>query len=157
MAARALADKIVRGDIAPGVYRIDTGVRPDPLVDALQAHGWRVFVIDGKMVKDKTAFLRVAGQALAFPDYAGHNWDAFEELINDLSWAAAPGYAILYDGVYPFAAAQPRAWRIARDILQASVGEWQRQQVPLIVLLRKSWHTNRDLPLLAEARTGAKR
>jgi hypothetical protein len=157
MAARTLADKLVQGDITPGVYRLDTDVRPIPLVDALQAQGWRVFVIDGTMVKDKVAFLRVAGEAMAFPAYAGANWDAFEELINDLSWAPAPGYAILYDGVRPFAEAQPRAWRTARDILQASAAEWQRRDIPLVVLLRKSWYTNRDLPLLGGPRTGAKR
>jgi hypothetical protein len=159
MAARSLADsladKIVQGEIAPGVYRIAADIRPEPLAAALQAHGWRVFGIDGKMVRDKASFLRVAGQALAFPAYAGHNWDAFEELVNDLSWAPGRGYAILYDDVYRFATAQPTAWQTARDILQSAVAEWRGQQVPLVVLLRKCWYTNRDIPLITGARTGA--
>ncbi|MCC6169896.1 MAG: barstar family protein [Caldilineaceae bacterium] len=153
--AHSLADKLVQGDIAPGIYRIATAIRPAPLAAALRAQGWRVFVIDGKMIRDKASFLRAAGQALDFPAYAGHNWDAFEELVNDLSWAPARGYVILYEDAYHFAAAQPAAWQTARAVLQAAVAEWSEQQIPLVVLLRKSWYTNHDLPLIAEARIGA--
>ena len=65
-------------------------------------------------------FLLAAGQALAFPGYYGRNWDAFEEMVNDLSWLPAAGYVILYDYVYRFAAAQPEAWQVALAILQSA-------------------------------------
>ncbi len=155
MAAHDLANRLVRGEITPGVYRIATAIQPAPLAAALSAQGWRVFQIDGKMIEDKASFLRVAGQAMRFPGYAGHNWDAFEELVTDLSWAPAPGYAIVYDTVYRFAAAQPAQWQTARAIFQSAVNEWRQQHIPLVVLLRKSWYWNRDLPALDDGPAGA--
>lgn len=155
MTASRLAGQIVRGAIAPGIYRMPTRVRPAPLADTLSAAGWRVFVIDGKMITDKASFLRGAAEAMAFPAYAGHNWDAFEELVNDLSWTPAKGYVLVYDTTYPFAAAQPAAWQTARAILQDAVAAWERLHVPLFVLLRKNWHWNRDIPALDDAPEGA--
>lgn len=149
MTDHPIADLILRGRIAPGVYRVAGDVALAPVAAALSAQGWRVFEINGKMIEDKAAFLQAVGQAMAFPAYAGHNWDAFEELITDLSWAPAPGYAILYDGVYPFASAQPDNWKTARAILQSAVAEWRKQHIPMFVLLRKNWNWNRDLPALS--------
>lgn len=35
------------------------------------------------------------GVALNFPSYFGGNWDAFLDMITDLSWTPAPGYVVL--------------------------------------------------------------
>lgn len=34
----------------------------------------------------KKAVLEAVGNALAFPDYFGGNWDSFEECVRDLNW-----------------------------------------------------------------------
>jgi len=50
----------------------------------------RVPVLDGRVLRDKVALLAAVGAALDFPPYYGHNWDALEECLNDLSWRAGP-------------------------------------------------------------------
>lgn len=40
--------------------------------------------LDGRLLRDKHAFLAAVGRALDFPDYYGDNWDALEECLTDL-------------------------------------------------------------------------
>ena len=47
------------------------------------------------MPKHHGAFRRIC-QALDFPDYFGHNWDALEECLADLEWLPAKGYVLLF-------------------------------------------------------------
>jgi hypothetical protein len=133
----------------PAVYRLINHARPDPILATITDWGWYAGYINGKFVNDKETFLHAAGQALAFPSYYGHNWDAFEEMVKDLSWAASPGYVLLYDDVYHFASAQPEQWQIALSILQSATAHWQSEKVPFYVLLRHNWRWNRRLPKLA--------
>jgi RNAse (barnase) inhibitor barstar len=46
----------------------------------------RYFFLDGSKIADKESFFKAIALAMDFPDYFGHNWDAFAECINDLSW-----------------------------------------------------------------------
>ena len=133
----------------PGVYRLVSRSRPSAILDTVAGWGWYATYINGKMVHDKSTFLDAAARALAFPDYYGRNWDAFEEMINDLSWIPAPGYFILYDYVHYVAAAQPDAWQIALNIFQSACRNWQHHGIPFYVLLRHNWRWNRHLPVLA--------
>jgi RNAse (barnase) inhibitor barstar len=100
-------------------------------------------------VNNKQQFLAEVGQAFAFPDYYGRNWDAFEEMINDLSWIPATGYLLLYDHAHRFASSQPEAWQTAISILQSAAIRWQREGVPFYTLLRHNRHWNRNLPKFA--------
>ncbi|MEZ5186623.1 MAG: barstar family protein [Candidatus Nanopelagicales bacterium] len=45
--------------------------------------GPEVMVLDTRGARDKQAFLRACALSLAFPDYFGHNWDAFEESLGE--------------------------------------------------------------------------
>ena len=47
-------------------------------------------VLDGRELRDKAELLAEVGEALAFPDYYGANWDALEECLNDMSWREGP-------------------------------------------------------------------
>lgn len=136
-------------DYPPGVYRFISRARPQPILAMITDWGWHAGYINGRFVNDKQTFLMAAGQAMAFPDYYGRNWDAFEEMVNDLSWITAAGYALLYDNAYRFAAAQPEAWQVALSILQSAANNWQAEGIPFYVLLRQSGHWNRHLPKLS--------
>lgn len=43
----------------------------------------------GKQSHTKAALLADLARALKFPSYFGHNWDALDELLRDLSWLPA--------------------------------------------------------------------
>lgn len=121
---------------ANGVYRWLSPAPQHRLERAVQPRGWRVFHLDGRLTHDKTSFLRAAAAALEFPGYFGRNWDAFEEMINDLAWTPAAGYVLLYDHLWRFACAQPEAWAVARAILETACAQWAEAGTPFIVLLR---------------------
>lgn len=57
--------------------------------------GFIVRTIDGRRARTKRGLLAEFARALAFPDGAGRNWDAFEELLTDLEWLPAKGYLLV--------------------------------------------------------------
>lgn len=60
------------------------------------ARGEAVFVVDLAGAEDKAALLERTAAALHFPDWFGHNWDAWFDCLADLSWVApAEGYLVL--------------------------------------------------------------
>ena len=130
--------KSCRASPEPGVYRLRTEARAATILEAFTAHGWRAFYVDGSQIRDKAGFLAAAGAALAFPAYFGHNWDAFEEMVNDLSWAPAPGYVLLYDWAGEFACADPERWAVALEILTQAAQQWDAAGRPFYVLLRRT-------------------
>jgi hypothetical protein len=140
--------QLFTGAVAPGVYRFTSRI-PHAALAAVAGHfGWRCFHIDGSRILDRSTFLAAAAAALDFPAYFGHNWDAFEEMVNELSWAPGAGYLLLYDDVAPFATHAPDEWAVALDILQHAVANWRTQGVPMIVLLRRGGSRLRGLPHL---------
>lgn len=49
-----------------------------------------IVVLDTRDATDKAAFLAAAARDLAFPEYFGGNWDAFEECVREFAAARAP-------------------------------------------------------------------
>jgi len=122
----------------PGLYRWLPPVDAVVLTAAVGQFGWRVFQLDGRGARSKTSFLDAAAEAMSFPNYFGRNWDAFEECINDLSWAPARGYVLIYTHVWWLACEHPAAWRTARAILHDACRNWASQDTPFLVLLRQT-------------------
>jgi len=127
---------ILTETLPPGIYDLNSRARASTIVQAVERHGWRGFYLDGRQIGDKAAFLATSAQAMRFPSYFGHNWDALEECLNDLSWAPAWGYVLLYDNVARFASAHPAEWATARAILSDAVAHWRALGTPMYVLLR---------------------
>jgi len=125
-------------DARSGVYRLSGRTSAKTLGQRVEAAGWRFLLLDGSDVRNKPAFLDAAARALRFPEWAGHNWDAFEELVNDLSWLPeAPGRVLLVDRLGHLAAAQPDQVRLALEILRSAAANRQAAgEAPLIVLVR---------------------
>ncbi len=133
---------------ASGVYRTHLRTAPATFVRAAERHGWQAFHLAGRELATKAEFLQASARALHFPSYFGHNWDAFEESLNDMSWAPAHGYLVVFDGVAHFAQAQPDEFAVALNILQDSVERWDKLGIPLLVLLRGAGRTAGDVPWL---------
>jgi hypothetical protein len=141
-------EALFSGSAAPGVYRTDLRIPAPALVRKAERHGWQAFHLDGRELATKGEFLEAGARALRFPSYFGHNWDAFEESLNDMSWAPAPGYLVVFDGASAFARAQPDEFGVALDIFRESVRRWQQQGTPLIVVLRGAGGAADDVPWL---------
>ncbi|MBK8050305.1 MAG: barstar family protein [Anaerolineales bacterium] len=139
-------DAIAGGAAPAGVYVLTSRAKVDSVRDAVEEQGWRFFHLDGTTIQDKLSFLAATRAALELPSYTGHNWDAFEETINELSWAPAPGYVVLYDNAANFAEAQPEQWDTALSILQAASANWAAAGTPMVVLLRNAGRSVPDLP-----------
>lgn len=136
------------GRAAPGIYRINSKARPKAFQREVVAKGWRWFFLDGTKVANKGGFLHAAANAMAFPNYFGLNWDAFEEMVNDLSWVPAPGYILFYDHAGNFAKSQPDEWKMALTIFGDAVESWTARGIPLFILLQGLGTRESNLPAL---------
>ena len=94
----------------------------------------QVFYLDGSDIHDKKSFLSKAAEVMQFPNYFGHNWDAFDECITDLEWFPAKRYVLIHNNPNLFAEANPLDWQIAYDTLQSAVEYWQSTNTPMDIL-----------------------
>lgn len=53
-------------------------------------------VIPGRKCRSTETLFTEIAEALEFPDYFGHNWDALEECLTDLEWLPGRGYVLLF-------------------------------------------------------------
>ena len=141
-------DLILAGRRSPGLYRLGAGVTRASVERDAQEAGARFVPVDGRPITDKAAFLKVVGQALSFPSYQGHNWDAFEESLNDLSWLPADKYVLLLEEMGAFAQAHPEEYTTALSILRDAAARWHTEGVLFVTLVRDAGPQTRNLPEL---------
>lgn len=142
-------DHVLGGVARPGVYRFAEPVSAPAVMTRVTRRGWVGWRLSGRLVDGKASFLAACAQAMSFPAYFGHNWDAFEECLTDLSWAPSTGYVLLYDDPLHFASAQPDQWQVALGILHDTVEYWRRQDTPFFVLLRRTHGAAPNAPFLS--------
>ncbi len=124
---------LLAGEVRPGVYRLRAHTSAETIKRTVEPAGWRVFVLDGDKISDKASFLSQVAKAMNFPQYFGRNWDAFEDSLNDLEWAPAKGYVILYPHAGHFAKSPD--WKTVLSIFQVAVQRWQQAGTSMYVLL----------------------
>jgi RNAse (barnase) inhibitor barstar len=130
-------ERVLDGSVTPGIYRLTSRAGATTIAAQAERGGWRFFHLEGKHIASKAEFLQACAEAMRFPGYFGHNWDALEDSLRDLSWAPATrGYVVLYDGAGQFAAAQPTDFAVALDILRSAAASWRDTATPMIVLMR---------------------
>lgn len=78
-----------------GVYRT---ARVDEILDATRGSAISVERI---AFAPKERLLGNIARALDFPDWFGHNWDALEDCLTDLSWRGAAGYVLVFEDARP--------------------------------------------------------
>ena len=133
---------VLKQQIAPGVYRFPSEASLATLQAEAQEQGWQLFHLDGATIQDKASFLAAAKTAFAMPSYVGRNWDAFEEAVNDLAWAPAAGYVLVYDDAANLDDHDATAFQTAVDILATAAGNWQAEGKPFYVLVRGAGKTD---------------
>jgi hypothetical protein len=139
---------LLTGTVAPGMYRAGSHVSAAEIERQAAEHGWRVYRINGRKVKDKAGFLAESARALDFPSYQGHNWDAFEESLNDLATDTDGRTLVLFDAAGQFAEANPEEFAVARSILATAVENRRKTEWPMAVVLRGGGKEVAQLPVL---------
>ena len=66
------------------------------LHEALAAHGFTIYQPDGSRITDTSSFFQEVAQALQFPAYFGHNWDAFIDCLGEFEDRPARRVAIIW-------------------------------------------------------------
>ena len=146
--ARLFREGVDGRGVSGGVYQLRGRVTVGAIAQQAARAGWRCFYLRGWRINDKATFLAECAEAMRFPGYFGHNWDALEECLTDLAWAPARGYVTVYEDAAPFAQQHPQDWRIALAILRDSAAAWQARGVPFVVLLRRGGRAAVGLPSL---------
>ncbi len=116
-----------------GVYRVS---RVDEVADALKGSNLSLARVP---FADKAQLLKNMASALGFPDWFGHNWDALEDCLTDLSWRDAPGTVLLIESPRP-----GDDLGVLVDILRSSAEFWAGRGKPFFALFVDP---QRSLPL----------
>jgi hypothetical protein len=79
-------EEMLRGERSPGVLH-GRDVPSRRVIERLVAeYGWQIRDVDLADVDGKQGFIEAWARGLGFPAWHGKNWDAFEEMLHDLSW-----------------------------------------------------------------------
>jgi len=106
-----------------GVYRT---ARADEILDATRGTGIAVARI---AFAPKEGLLQNIARALDFPDWFGGNWDALEDCLTDLSWRAAEGYVLLFEGAKP-----GDELGVLIDVLRTAAEHWAGRGKPFFAV-----------------------
>ena len=67
-------------------------------------------------------------EALQFPDYFGHNWDALEECLTDFEWLPAKGYVLLFTNAESVLPYQEEEFATLLEVLSDAGEAWASGQ-----------------------------
>lgn len=90
--------------------------------------GFALHTIQGKKCRTPSGLFKEFGQALAFPDYFGHNWDALEECLADLEWLPAKGYVLLITDAQAVLPEDEEEYETLLEILNDAGEAWSKGQ-----------------------------
>ena len=119
-------------ELAPGIHALDV----DELAAQAAERGFFFARVDLTDCDDKTCLLQRFADALSFPDWFGHNWDAFADCLADLDWLAASGHVIIVDCGATIVHAAPGVLDICREILAEAIVERSEHGLPMWVFWR---------------------
>ena len=106
-----------------GVYRVS---RMAEVEDAVRGSNLSLVRV---RFADKAQLLKNIASALSFPDWFGHNWDALEDCLTDLSWRDAPGHVLLIESPRP-----GDDLGVLVDILRSSAEFWAGRGKPFFAV-----------------------
>jgi hypothetical protein len=125
---------VLAGREEPGIHLWHGAFDVEDVRHAVEHAGWGFAYVDGWTAGDsKATFLAAVGEALAFPDHYGQNFDALADCLHDIG-SGVDGVVLLWDGWSTLARADEKAFSIALSVLGSRVNA--DRGVPFSVLLR---------------------
>jgi Barstar (barnase inhibitor) len=112
-----------------GVYRV---ARADEVMDAVKGSSLLPVRV---AFSDKAQLLKNLAVAFAFPDWFGHNWDALEDCLTDLSWRDASAHVLLIEHAKP-----GDDLGVLVDILRSSAESWSARGKPFFAIFVDPGH-----------------
>ena len=123
------------GALPPGVVWLPPSFTAADVASEAAERGFATFVVDAHELLGKTEFIAAVMTAVGAPTDVGHNWDALEEVLRDLSWATSPGFVLLLIGTSEFAASFPSSWAIAVDVFRMASSAWASRGRPFYTVI----------------------
>jgi RNAse (barnase) inhibitor barstar len=119
---------------AGGVFRCHLPL-PDRALESAGQMEMRVVPVRLVAARDKNAVLNAIAKALQFPDYFGHNWDAFYDCLLDLNHGDGAGTLLVLREASGFARAEPEEFAAAVDTLADAADYWRGENKALLVVV----------------------
>jgi hypothetical protein len=124
------------GDRQAGIYVVASAPVARQLIAQAAAAGFSTGWIDAAANDTKATFLAASAKELEFPDYFGHNWDAFNDCFRDLGYRPGSGAVIVIDQFDRLANNEPRDWGVGLEVLRGAANDSRDEGHPIYVLLR---------------------
>jgi hypothetical protein len=88
---------------------------------------WDILRVAGERGKsiDTPRFMNEVSASLQFPYYFGHNWSAFRDCVNDLSWLRGASFLIIFDAAQHLLSESDDDFQILLRILTETHEEWR--------------------------------
>ena len=132
-----MSEGAASGRDAPGpVQLLPDDVRAGEILERLaRSIGWHVAHVDLDGCLDKRDLLERTAAALGFPDWFGHNWDAFYDCLADLGWRSAPGHLLVFERCGGLRREAPEVFDTTVAVLEDAAVAWVRRGVPFRAFL----------------------
>jgi hypothetical protein len=118
-----------------GVFQLTGEAGLEKINEVASGFDCSVFHVFSKTIGNKRDFLAVTATSLNFPEYFGHNWDAFEECISDPDLTPNQTLIVILDDLTAFVKNEPDQFRTALDILRDAARAWSDAGKSLLVLV----------------------
>lgn len=114
---------------------------PDASAELASLLDWATVIIEATPGSGRRGFFDACAAAFGFPEYFGHNWDAFEEClisqefdeVDDL--AEADGLLVLWSGWGDLAESEPDQFAVAIEVFRDVLASWEHDDLAARVVL----------------------
>lgn len=102
----------------------------EELREAAAVNRFPCLPVDLRDCADKAALLQRLAEALHFPDYFGHNWDALNDCLVGLRQPDTGGLVLLLAHSETLRREATADFKTAMEVLQDASRDWARRQAP---------------------------
>lgn len=130
---------ILAGRHRPGVYQWHAAFDVEDVQHSVEHAGWRFGYVDGWVHQDRAGLLKDVGEALAFPDWYGQNFDALTDCLREVKDPTA----LLWDGWATLAREDRTSFDTAVDVFST-----RAKDEPAFAVLLRGEGPEIDIPSL---------